>query len=133
MDWMTTLNELLALITGLCGLIGTAIGVVFAIKNFIKLMKEKNKNEVWATIMEIADAAMKEAEKSMESGATKKLIVIETVKASCKAAGLDFDDFIDQLNDYIDETIDFVNKMKDNKKPKKTPAKKDDKKEEIAK
>jgi hypothetical protein len=62
--------------------------------------------------MEMADAAMKEAEKSGKSGADKKEMVIEIVKASCKAAGVNLDTFIDQLGDYIDQTIAFVNGMK---------------------
>ena len=61
--------------------------------------------------MEIADAAMKEAERSCKTGENKKKMVIASVKASCKAAGLDLDLFIDQLSDYIDQTISFVNDM----------------------
>ena len=111
-DWINTANGIITLITGLVGLIGTGIGVYFAIKNWIKLVKEKNANEIWKMIMEMADAAMKEAEKSCKTGADKKTMVIESVKASCKAAGIDIDLFIDQLADYIDQTISFVNKMK---------------------
>ena len=62
--------------------------------------------------MKIADAAMETAEKSGKKGADKKQMVIESVKASCKAAGIDADEFIDQLMDYIDQTIAFVNSMK---------------------
>ena len=62
--------------------------------------------------MEMADAAMKEAERSCKTGADKKKMVKETIKASCKAAGLDLDLFIDQLSDYIDQTISFVKKKK---------------------
>ena len=62
-------------------------------------------------VMEMTDAAMKEAEKSCKTGADKKKMVIASVKASCKAAGLDVDLFIDQLSDYIDQTISFVNDM----------------------
>lgn len=111
-DWITTANGIITLITGLVGLIGTGIGAFFAIKNWIKLLKEKNANEIWKMIMEIADAAMKEVESSVASGEDKKKIVIDTVKASCKAAGIDVDLFVDQLADYIDQTITFVNGMK---------------------
>lgn len=100
---------LVELITALCGLIGTGIGAFFAIKGFIKAFREKDSKQKWAMIMEMADAAIKEAEKSGASGADKKTMVIESVKASCKAAGLDLDAFIDQLGDYIDQTISFVN------------------------
>ena len=108
---LNTVQELIALITGLCGLISAGIGAYFAIKNWIAATKSKNAQEIWAMIMEVADAAMKEAEKSCKIGADKKAMVIESVKASCKAAGLDLDLFIDQLSDYIDQTINFVNDM----------------------
>jgi hypothetical protein len=63
-------------------------------------------------IMNMADAAMKEAEASMKSGEDKKKMVIDAVKAGCKSAGVDIEIFIDQLSDYIDQTISFVNDMK---------------------
>ena len=112
MDWITTANGIITLITGLVGLIGTGIGTYFAIKNWITVLKTKNSQEIWTLIMEMADAAMKEAEASLEDGETKKQIAMDSVKASCKAAGLDAELFIDQLSDYIDSTIKFVNDMK---------------------
>ena len=87
MDWITTANGLIALITGLCGLIGTGIGAFFAIKNLIKAMKEKSAKEIWNTIVAMADAAMKQAEQSQASGADKKKMVMDAVKEGCKAAG----------------------------------------------
>ena len=108
---LNTVQEIIALVTGLCGLISAGIGAYFAIKNWIAVTKNKNAQEIWAMIMEIADTAMKEAEKSCKTGADKKTMVIDAVKASCKAAGLDLDLFIDQLSDYIDQTISFVNDM----------------------
>ena len=108
---LNAVQEIIALVTGLCGLVSAGIGAYFAIKNWIRVTKDKNAQEIWAMIMEIADAAMKEAEKSCKTGADKKTLVIESVKASCKAAGLDLDLFIDQLSDYIDQTINFVNAM----------------------
>ena len=69
--------------------------------------------------MRIADTAMKEAEKAAKEGlidkAAKKQMVILTVKAGCREAGINIDLFIDQLSDYIDETIAFVNSMNDKK------------------
>ena len=109
---LNTVQEIIALVTGLCGLVSAGIGAYFAIKNWIKVTKNKNAQEIWAMIMEIADTAMKEAEKSCKTGADKKAMVIDSVKASCKAAGLDLDLFIDQLSDYIDQTISFVKKKK---------------------
>ena len=108
---LNTVQEIIALVTGLCGLVSAGIGAYFAIKNWIAVTKNKNAQEIWAMIMEIADTAMKEAEKSCKTGADKKTMVIESVKASCKAAGLDLDLFINQLSDYIDQTISFVNDM----------------------
>ena len=112
MDWLETANGIITLISALIALIGTGIGVYFAVKNFIKLMKSNTKEQNWKLIMKIADAAMETAEKSGKKGADKKQMVIESVKASCKAAGIDADQFIDQLVDYIDQTIAFVNSMK---------------------
>ena len=111
MDWITTVNGLIALITGLCGLVGTGIGAFFAIKNFIKATKEKSAKEIWAMIMKIADAAMKEVEHSTMSGADKKATVMNTVKDACKEAGIEIDAFIDQLSAYIDECIKWFNGM----------------------
>ena len=112
MDWITTANGIITLITGLIGLIGTGIGAYFAIKNWFTVLKTKNSQEIWSIIMSLADAAMKEAEASMKSGEDKKKMVIDSVKAGCKAAGIDMDMFIDQLSSYIDDTIKFVNDMK---------------------
>ena len=111
-EWITTANGIITLITGLVGLIGTGIGTYFAIKNWLTVLKNKNAQEIWAMIMNMADAAMKEAEASGKSGVDKKQMVIDAVKAGCKAAGVNLDIFIDQLGDYIDQTISFVNGMK---------------------
>lgn len=112
MEFMSTANELIVLLTSFLGLVGTGIGAFFAIKNWFKAIKEKTKAEQWALIMEMADAAMKVAEKSGASGADKKDMVIESIKASALAANLDLSMFLDQLSLYIDQTIDFVNSMK---------------------
>lgn len=109
---LDTVQEIIALVTGLCGLISAGIGAYFAIKNWIAVTKNKNAQEIWAMIMEMADAAMKEAEASMKAGEEKKQMVIDSVKAGCRAAGVNLDAFIDQLSNYIDETILFVNGMK---------------------
>ena len=111
-EWIANANGIITLITGLIGLIGTGIGAYFAVKNWITVLKTKNSQEIWAMIMEIADAAMTEAEKSGKSGADKKQMVIDAVKASCKAAGVNLDVFIDQLSNYIDDTIKFANNLK---------------------
>ena len=73
---LNTVQEIITLVTGLCGLISAGIGAYFAIKNWIKVTKNKNAQEIWAMIMEMADAAMKEAERSCKTGADKKKMVI---------------------------------------------------------
>lgn len=116
-EFMSSAEGVISLISSLVLLISTGVGAFFAIKNWIKATKEKSAKEIWALIMEMADAAMKEYEHSSMSGADKKKAVIEAVKSGCKAAGVDLDVFIDQLSDYIDQTISFVNDM--SKKTKK--------------
>lgn len=111
-NWLTTAQGVLSLITGLVGLLGTGVGAFFAIKNFIAATKTKSANEIWTIITSMADAAMKEAEASQKSGEDKKQMVLDSVNAACKSAGLDMSLFLDQLNTYIDQTISFVNQMK---------------------
>ena len=101
------------MISALVALIGTGTGVFFAIKNWIKLVKNNSKDQNWKLIMQVADKAMATAEKTGAAGADKKTMVVESVKASCKAAGIEADEFIDQLLDYIDQCISFVNSMKE--------------------
>lgn len=115
-EWLETANGIVALISALLALIGTGTGVFFAIKNWVKLLKSNTKEQNLKVIMSMADVAMREAEKSGKSGADKKQIVIDSVKASCKSVGIDADEFIDQLSEYIDQTIEFVNGMKKTKK-----------------
>ena len=110
-EFLQTAEGVISLISSLVLLISTGVGAFFAVKGWIKAFKEKDAKEKWALIMEIADAAMKEAEKSGASGADKKTMVIDAVKAGCKAAGVNLDAFIDQLSDYINQTIAFVNDM----------------------
>ena len=112
MDWITTANGLIALITGLLGLIGTGVSAYLAIRAWIKATKEKNASEVWGMIQEIAKAAMDEVEHSGIIGsANKKQAAIEIVKKSCKAAGINLDLFLNQLNDFIDNSVEFFNNM----------------------
>lgn len=111
MDWINTAQGLIALITGLVGLITTGVGAFFTIKAFIKNMKEKSAKEQWTIIMTAADAAMKEAEQSGKTGAEKKTMVMQMVNKACEAAGLDISLFLTQLDAYIDQTITFVNGM----------------------
>lgn len=115
-DWISTINGLIALITGLAGLIGTGVGVFFAIKSKLKELKEKDKNEKLALLKQIADAAMSEAEHSDLTGPHKKEAVISIATAGCKAAGIDISVFAQQLSDYIETSIAWYNDMKDKNK-----------------
>lgn len=112
MEWIGTAQGLVALITGLVGLIGAGVSTFVAIKALIKSMKQKNFQANWNFISQVADAAMKQVETSGKAGAEKKQIVIDTVKTACKSAGIEADMFIDQLMAYIDQCIDFYNGMK---------------------
>ena len=49
---LNTVQELIALITGLCGLISAGIGAYFAIKNWIAATKSKNAQEIWTMILD---------------------------------------------------------------------------------
>lgn len=105
---------LIECLTALIGLIGTGVGAFFAIKSFIAKNKTKSASELWSMVMSMADAAMTTAEKYATehpemTGTQKKEMVIESVKASATAAGLDISSFLDQLSAYIDQSISFVN------------------------
>lgn len=112
MEYLTLANEVIILLTGALGLIGTAISTYIAVKCWAQSIKTKNSQEVWKLIMEMADSAMTEAERTLTVGADKKTMALEAVEAAAKAAELDISGFTDQLNMYIDQTIAFVNKMK---------------------
>ena len=107
------INDWALLLGGLASLISAACGAYFAIKNWVALLKTKREAELWVLVMELADIAMREAEASKASGADKKSMVINAVKAAASVSGLDISAFLTQLGLYIDQTIDFVNKMKD--------------------
>jgi hypothetical protein len=111
MEFIENAEMIIALITGLVGLIGTAISTYFAIKNWLKGVKAKNAQEIWGLIMEVADKAMEEAERTDKTGADKKTMVMNIIQASAEAAKLDITPFMQQLSTYIDQTIKFVNKM----------------------
>lgn len=111
MEWLDTTQQVIALIVALAGLIGTGVSTYFMIKAVIEKNKGKSIAEIWALLMSMADSAMKAAETSGKSGADKKQMVIEAVKASALAAGIDISPFINQLSAYIDQAVSFVNGM----------------------
>jgi hypothetical protein len=111
MEFIENLEMIIALITGLAGLVGTAISTYFAIKNWVAGLKDKKSNEIWGLIMDVADKAMEEAEKTSLAGADKKTMAINIIQGSAEVAKLDIAPFMQQLSTYIDQTINFVNKM----------------------
>lgn len=124
MDWITTANGLIALITGLVGLITTGVTAYFAIKAWVKATKDKSAQDLWGMIQEVAKTAIDEVEHSDITGSeNKKDAAMEIVKKSCKAAGLEIDNFIDQLSEYIDNCVKFYNDMR-KKNSKSSSAKK---------
>lgn len=109
MEWLNTMEQILALIVGLCGLIGTGVSTFIAVKNAMAKNKIKNVSDLWTMVMTWTDAAIKSVEKTGKKGADKKAMVIEAVKDVAKASNVDIDDFMDQLSAYIDQTVDFAN------------------------
>lgn len=112
---MEQIYTLISIISAGIGLIGTIIGGAFAITNWIKLMKNKSTKQIWDTVAAMADSAMKEYEQSGKTGVEKKQLVIDSVKAAAKAAGLNIDSCLDQLSTYIDQCVDFANSFNKNK------------------
>jgi len=110
-EWLDTAQGIIALISGLVGLITAGVTTFFMVKAIIEKNKGKTFAEIWKLLMSMADEAMKAAEKSGKAGADKKAMVMEIIKASALAAGIDVSPFIDQLSAYIDQTIAFVNGM----------------------
>ena len=60
MEIVENIEMITALVTGLCGLIGTAISTYFAVKNWVKNLKSKSSQEIWGLIMDVADKAMED-------------------------------------------------------------------------
>ena len=109
---MNTIQTIITLGIAFLALISAGIGVVFGIKTVIKSRKDKTAAENWLFIMTVAKAAMSKAEESGAAGKDKKAIVIDAVKAACAEAGINADDFMDQLSAFIDNMIDFANTIK---------------------
>ena len=109
---LDTIQQILAIIAALVGLISTGVGAFFTVKTLIKARKDKSAQENWELIKTMAIAAMSKAEETGKSGADKKTMVIEAVKEGCKAAGINLDAFINQLMAFIDQAIGFANTIK---------------------
>ncbi len=117
MDWITTTQGIITLIASAFGLLGTAFGIVTKVVAVIKARKNATWQQNLAYLRGLADAARSAAEATGNKGADKKTLVLETLKAAAKQAGIDdFASFADSLSKYIDDAIAFYNKMKDTKK-----------------
>lgn len=112
MQWLETAEQVLSLLVAFVGFISTAISTFFAVKATIEKNKVRSLAEMWSLLMLMADQAMKAVESSDKPGKEKKQIVVDSVNASAKAAGLDISIFSEQLSSYIDQTISFVKEMK---------------------
>ena len=102
-------QQVLAVIAALVGLVSTGVGAFFTIKTLIKSRKDKSAQDNWELIQTMALAAMSKAEESDAPGADKKAMVIDSVEAGCKAAGIDVSLFLGQLQAFIDKSITFAN------------------------
>jgi len=108
MDWVANVNAILALIGTLVGLISTGVPLVILV---VKSFKNKSKEDIIAKIKVIVEAAIAQAEKSGKAGADKKAMVIDIVKASLRADGIEASQYLDQISAYIDDCINFVNNV----------------------
>ena len=109
---LDTIQQVLAIIMALVGLISTGIGAFITIRTLIRSRKDKSLQENWELSRTMAMAAMSKAEETGKTGADKKAMVLESVKAGCRAAGIDLDAFIDQLSSFIDQAIGFANTIR---------------------
>lgn len=113
MEWFNTTQQIITLLTGLCGFLTAVGGVIAAVKVFFNNQKIKKFNDVLALIKAIADEAMKSAEKTSKLGLDKKEMVIQIVTETCDSQGIDVKPFLPQIVAYIDQSISFVNDMID--------------------
>lgn len=111
--WPTTVAGWVSLVSLITGLIGAVAALVPTIIKLVKALKTIAKNKDWEKIKNIAVAAIESAEASQKTGAEKKQMVIDSVKAGCKEAGVELDDeLLNNLSSYIDSMISYFNNMK---------------------
>lgn len=103
---ISSITELIGLISAGVALIGSLITVIVKLVSAIKTIA---KNKDWQKVIEIAKAAILEAEKSMKSGKEKKEMVINIVNKTCLELGVEVD--ANKLADYIDECIKWANEL----------------------
>ena len=104
-------QEILGLISAVVSFIPTVVSVVLLIRNIIK-------NKDWATVMDIADAAMRKVEEYSKehpgmSSDEKLDMALEAIKAGLGVAGIKADKaLMKRIVDYIKQSISWFNEMK---------------------
>lgn len=110
-------NEIVALVTVICGLIGAVAALIPTVIKLFKTIKELVKTKNWNVLKTAAKAAMQEVEEYSrehpEMTSEEKLdMAIETIQKASITLGVEItDEVIENLITYIEETIKWVNKM----------------------
>lgn len=103
--WVTLISLIIGLVAAIIALIPTIIKLVSALKELVK-----NKN--WTKILSAIKDAAVTAEKSGKSGAEKKQMVIDSVKAFCASIGVEIDDsLLTKISSAIDDLISEHNEL----------------------
>lgn len=111
--WPDNVYGWVILIAAIAGLVSTVIALIPTAITCVKVLRKLIKNKNFEAIKNIAVAAIKTAEASQASGADKKAMVIEAVKAGCREAQIDLDEsLLDDLSKYIDQMIGYHNDMR---------------------
>ena len=107
------MENMTQLIIAIATLVGTVGALIPTIVTLLKFFKKNIKNKNWDIIIAFAKEAVIAAEKSGASGANKKQMVIDSVKASCASAGIEVnEEELDRLSSSIDDLISWYNEMK---------------------
>lgn len=116
MDWISTIQGIMAIIGGGLTIISTAIAIIVSIVGKIKERKQKTWQENLQYLKDIADKGMEQAEASTLKGEDKKSMTLNVCSAAAEAAGIEnFASFVKDLSSYIDNSIIFFNQMKKSK------------------
>lgn len=104
--WPTDVNGWVTLISLIVGLVAAIIALIPTIIKLVSALKELVKNKDWTKILVAIKSAAVTAEASGKSGADKKQMVIDSVKAFCKTIDVEVDDaLLEQISTEIDKLI----------------------------
>ena len=104
-------QEILGLVTAVVSVIPTVVSVVMLIINIVK-------NKDWATVMDIADAAMRKVEEYSKehpgmSSDEKLNMALEAIYVGLEVAGIKVDKaLVERIIAYIKQSISWFNEMK---------------------